>query len=89
MVVQLPDLEECRVALPLSAYSSRKLVEKGKDFDWKFSGRDGPEALWRDISAAALSPSLEDSNRKLTGYWIVMGKKDMRPPPSSKPQPIQ
>ncbi|KAI1481831.1 hypothetical protein F4774DRAFT_423789 [Daldinia eschscholtzii] len=71
MVVQLPDLEECRVALPLSAYSSRKLVEKGKDIDWKFSKLREPEALWRDISATALSPSLDDNNRKLTGYWIV------------------
>ncbi|KAI0849130.1 hypothetical protein F5Y00DRAFT_253063 [Daldinia vernicosa] len=81
VVIRLSRLQECRVALPSSMYSTRKLVEKGRDIAW-FSGLDpDPETLWRDIPTSDAPTNIDTANQSISGYWIVHGVKDMYPPP--------
>ncbi|KAI1660568.1 hypothetical protein F4813DRAFT_298044 [Daldinia decipiens] len=83
MIVRMSQLQECRVALPLSLYSTRKLVEKGRDIDWRRGTDLDPETLWRNIptSTSDAPTDLTTVNQSINGYWIVHGVEDMYPPP--------
>ncbi|KAI8959036.1 hypothetical protein F5Y11DRAFT_16880 [Daldinia sp. FL1419] len=78
VIIQLPQLQECRVGLPSSLYTTRKLVEMGRDIDWNYRGCvPDPEALWRSIPLVEESTNLDSENQSIGGYWIVHGYRDM------------
>ena len=84
VVKRMSRLQECRVALPSTMYSTRKLVEKGRDIAWRYADHLEPEALWRTIPAADIAADVANNNQFICGYWIVHGRQDLRTPPTTE-----
>lgn len=83
MVLQLPQLRQCRIALPTSMYSTAKLSEKGEDITWNGADDPEPEAMWRTLKPTAASAPQGAERRHIEGYWIVLGQVDFQLLPPS------
>ncbi|KAI0144209.1 hypothetical protein F4776DRAFT_465250 [Hypoxylon sp. NC0597] len=81
VIRRMSRLRECRIALPSTLYSTRKLVEKSQDIDWHRGNHWEPESLWRSLPITDESTDLATGHRPIGGYWIVHGHEDMDPPP--------
>ena len=80
VVRRMPRLQECRIALPSTLYSTRKLVERGQDIAWCYADRVEPEALWRTIPTTDITANVASKNQSISGYWIVHGRQDVCTP---------
>ncbi|KAK2736875.1 hypothetical protein FQN55_001370 [Onygenales sp. PD_40] len=70
MVVKLPLLSDCRIALPLSHYCTHKYRLKRESIIPRPED-EGNEALWRDL------PPEAGTRNNLSGYWICLGQRDI------------
>ncbi|OTA87989.1 hypothetical protein M434DRAFT_80712 [Hypoxylon sp. CO27-5] len=81
VIRRMSRLQECRIALPSTLYSTLKLVDKGRDIDWHRGNHFEPETLWRGLLITDESTDLAAGHRPISGYWIVHGREDVDPPP--------
>ncbi|KAI1416112.1 hypothetical protein F5Y13DRAFT_206133 [Hypoxylon sp. FL1857] len=81
VIAQMPRLQECRIALPSTWYSTCKLIEKGQDIDWHGGYHSEPEALWRSLPTTDGSTDITAGRQSISGYWLVYGYQDMFSPP--------
>lgn len=79
VVLRMSQLRECRVALSLTLFGTRKSIESGQAFK-RYNRTGQPDALWRDISNSNAYPKLAADRPGVGGYWIVRGHDDMGAP---------
>lgn len=84
IVMQMSQLQHCRVALPSSWYGTRKVTEKGQGIVWRVTELVEPDALWRELTVTNTDSQVTAQRPAVGGYWIVHGHRDMPPPPLSE-----